>query len=68
MERKVYVIKGEEEKINRYPGLEIHYKLPFTEVIIDEEFKHLFKRYKEIPDKPGYIIVKRSEYEYIKFG
>lgn len=67
MERKVYVIKGE-EKINRYPGLEIHYKLPFTEVIINEEFKHLFKGYKEIPDKPGYIIVKRSEYEYIIFG
>lgn len=68
MEHNIHVILGEEEKLHTHPGLEMIYRLPLSEVIVDDEFKHLFKWYKEIPDKPGHIIVKRSEYEYIKFG
>lgn len=65
MEHKHYT---NEKEIHTHVGSEIHYKLPISQVIVDEEFKHLFSWYKEIPDKPGHIIVKRSEYEYIKFG
>lgn len=65
--KKIYVEPGS-EGIDRYPGLEIYYKLPFSEVIVEDEFKHLFSWYKEIPDKPGYIIVKRSEYDNIELG
>lgn len=55
-------------EIHTHPRSEILYKLPLYQVIVDEEFKHLFKWYQEIPDKPGHIVVKRSEYLDIKYG
>lgn len=65
---KKYKHHTKEEEIHTHPGSEILYRLPITQVIVDEEFKHLFSWYKEIPDKPGHIIVKKSEYNDIIYG
>lgn len=56
-----------EHILHTHPKSQILNNIPKDRVIIDEEFKHLFKCYKPVPNKPGHIIVYLNEYKSIIF-
>lgn len=44
---------------------EILHSIPRDRVIVDSDFKHLFKCYKDVPNMPGHIIVYKNEYNHL---
>lgn len=54
-----------EHKLHTHPRSEVLNKIPKDRVIIDEEFKHLFKCYKPLQNKPKHGVVYLNEYNQI---